>query len=56
MDDFTFDTTVDVDLDDVQQFTENELSAFLVNNTTDFGTAAFILQSVLNAIEEARNG
>jgi hypothetical protein len=49
-----FDTTVDVDLNDVMDFAENKLSRFLVEETTDWGTAAFILQSVLDAVEEAR--
>lgn len=45
---------LEVDLDDVQRFAEDELSDFLVSHTTDFATAAFILQAVLDAVKEAK--
>ena len=48
------DMTVNVDLQDVKNFIESEkFCQFLLNNTTQFTTAAFILQSVMNAVEEA---
>lgn len=50
-----FDTTLDVDLNDVKDFCENKLAKFLVENTTDFGTAAFILQTVLDRVNELQN-
>lgn len=49
------DTTVAVDLNDVEEFvTDEKFTRYLLDNTTDFGTAAFILQSVLTAVERAR--
>ncbi len=43
-----------VDLDDVKRFVESEKFAqFLLANTTEFSTAAFILQTLLDAVEEA---
>ena len=41
---------IDVDKKDVLNFMENKLAQFLVENTTDFGTAAFILQAVQNQL------
>ena len=50
-----WDTTVNVDLDEVEEFIESEkFIQFLLNNTTDFGTAAFVLQSVQEAIQKYR--
>lgn len=46
---------VSVDIEDVEKFVVSDnFRNFLLNNTTDFGTAAFILQSLLSAIEEAK--
>lgn len=46
------DLEVVVDLDEVRDFVESEKFAqFLLANTTEFSSAAFILQSLLNAIE-----
>lgn len=46
---------VSVDLNLVEDFvTSKKFSDFLLENTTEFGTAAFILQSCLNAIEESK--
>lgn len=43
---------VRVDLDEVKAFVESEkFTQFLLSNTTDFGTAAYILQTVLDAVE-----
>ena len=45
-----------VDIRNVKEFVESDkFSQFLLNNTTDFGTAAFVLQACfdrLRAIEE----
>ena len=46
-------TTVSVDLEDVKRFIESDkFSQFLLNNTTDFATAAFVLQTVHERVEE----
>ena len=48
------DFEVTVDLDDVRQFIESEkFSQFLLANTTEFTTAAFILQTLLDAVDAA---
>ena len=44
---------IEIDLENIREFVESEnFSEFLVNNTTDFGTAAFILQTLLEKIDE----
>ena len=44
---------VAIDIIDVRQFVESDkFSQFLLTNTTDFTTAAFILQTLFNKIEE----
>ena len=49
------DTTMSVDLSDVEDFvTSEQFTQFLLNNTTEFSTAAFILQVLLDKIEECR--
>lgn len=49
------DTTVEVDINDVERFANNpDFHYYLVNNTTDFGTAAFILQTILDKVKEVR--
>lgn len=46
-------TTVSVDLEDVREFVEGQkFLQFLLNNTTDFTTAGFILQTLLDKLEE----
>lgn len=46
---------VSVDINEVESFITNEkFTNFLLENTTDFGVAAFILQSLLSTIEEAK--
>lgn len=46
---------VSVDIKEVEEFITNEkFTKFLLENTTDFGVAAFILQSLLSAVEEAK--
>ena len=44
-----------VDLDNVKELIESyRLADFLINNTTDVGTAAFVLNAVETAYNEAR--
>lgn len=48
------DLEVTVDLDDVKEFIESEkFCQFLLSNTTQFTTAAFILQTLMNAVENS---
>lgn len=43
-----------VDLDEVKAFVENpDFHHYLLTNTNEFSTAAFILQTLLDAIENA---
>ena len=45
-----------VNLDNVEDFiTSDKFADFILTNTTDFGTAAFILQVVLDKIDELRS-
>ena len=45
---------IEVDLDEVKEFIENpEFHQYLLANTTEFSTAAFILQTLLDAVENA---
>lgn len=47
-----FETTVD--LEEVKRTVEApEFAQYLLSHTTEFSTAAFILQTLLNAIEDA---
>lgn len=42
-----------VDLKDVKDFIESDkFTQFLINNTTDIGTALFILQTINDKLEE----
>lgn len=42
-----------VDIEEVKKFIlSDDFRDYLLNNTTDFGVAAFILQSLLNAVDE----
>lgn len=42
-----------VNLKDVREFIESQkFTQFLLSNTTEFSTAAFILQTLLNKVEE----
>lgn len=42
-----------VDLKDVKDFIESDkFTQFLINNTTDIGTALFILQTISDKLEE----
>lgn len=41
------------DLDNVKKFVKSDkFTEFLLNNTTNFGTAAFVLQTLLDKISE----
>lgn len=52
---FSFDTTMEVDIEDVENFITSEMyTQFLLDHTTQFSTAAFILQKGLEAVEEAK--
>lgn len=48
---------INCNLDNIKEFVNSEKFAnFLVNNTTDFGTAAFILQTLFEKIDEIEKG
>ena len=45
-----------VDIDNVEEFiTSEKFTNFLVSNTTEIGTAGFILQVLLDKIEEIKS-
>lgn len=45
-----------VDIDNVKKFiTSEKFTNFLVSNTTDIGTAGFVLQTLLEKIDELKN-
>ena len=46
-----------VDIAEVEKFiTSEKFTDFLVSNTTDIGTAGFVLQVLLDKIDEIRSG
>lgn len=46
---------VSVDINEVEKFiTDEKFTNFLLENTVDFGVAAFIMQSLLDAVEDAK--
>lgn len=46
---------IGVDLNAVEEYvTSDKFAQFLLNTTTDFGTAAFVMQETLNAIQRAK--
>lgn len=50
-----FNTELSIDLDNVKEFIESDkFVQFLLNNTTQFGTAAFILQTLEDRIKEIK--
>lgn len=50
------DMYINIDLDKVEQFINSDkFSQFLLNNTTDFGTAAAILQFCWDGLAAARS-
>ena len=47
--------TMDVDLDEVEELiTSDKFAQFLLNNTVNFSTGAFVLQSAYEALMEAK--
>ena len=47
--------TVDVDIEEVEKFIlSDDFRDYLLSSTTDFGVAAFILQSLMNAVDDVR--
>jgi hypothetical protein len=47
---------IDVDIQNVEDFVlSDDFRDFLISNTTDFATAAFVLQILLDKIEEIKN-
>lgn len=46
---------ITVDLEDVEEFINTKLAKLLIDNTTDFNTAAFVLQAALSALDDAKN-
>ena len=46
-----------VDINDVEEFiTSDTFTQFLMSKTTNFGTAAFILQTLLDKVAEIKEG
>lgn len=49
-----FDTEITIDLQEVKDYIDNsEFTKYLLDTAPSFGCAAFILQSLLNAVDEA---
>ena len=49
-----FDTEITIDLQEVKDYIVNpDFSKFLLDTAPSFGCAAFVLQTLLNAVEEA---
>ena len=46
---------IEVNLEDVEEFINEKLPNLLLENTTEFTTAAFVLQAAISALEEARS-
>ena len=42
------------DLDNIQNFLEEDMASFLVNNLTEFSHCLFIMQAVMDKITEAK--
>ena len=50
-----FDTELTIDLQEVKEYIENpQFAQYLLDTCPSFGCAAFVLQSLLDALEEAR--
>lgn len=46
---------IELNIEKVEEFvTSDEFIQFIINNTTQFGTAAFILQTLTEKIDEIR--
>ena len=53
MQDFNLNTTMSVNLNEIKTFIESDkFIQFLLNNTTDFAVAAFVLQTLEDKIDE----
>ena len=53
MQDFNLNTTMSVNLSEIKTFIESDkFIQFLLNNTTDFAVAAFVLQALEDKIDE----
>lgn len=49
-----FDTEMTIDLDEVKEFVESEkFTRFLLDAAPSFGCAAFVLQKLFDAVDEA---
>ena len=47
---------IDINIEEIEAFiTSEKFSNFLLSNTTEFGTCAFILQTLLDKIEEIKS-
>jgi len=47
--------TVDVDIEEVEKFIlSDDFRDYLLSSTANFGVAAFILQSLMNAVDDVR--
>lgn len=45
----------EIDINDIEEFINNpDFHQYLLMNSKDFGTAAFILQTLLNRVEEIK--
>lgn len=51
---FDLNSTIDLDINEVENFCKQELPNILIGNCSDFAIAAFILQTVLEKINEIR--
>lgn len=49
MQDLTFDTTISIDPEELKEFITEVLLNLLLENTTNFGIAAFVLQAAHDA-------
>lgn len=50
-----FDTELTIDLEEVKEYIEsNKFTRFLLDTSPSFETAAFVLQSLLNAVDDAK--
>lgn len=57
MESIEWDTSLSVELDEVEAFiTSDTFTQFLLNNTTSFEVAAFVLDAVLKGLDRAKEG
>ena len=51
-----FNDYIEIDIDDIETFVNDpDFHRYLIENNTDFATAAFVLQTLLNAVKELRS-